>query len=84
MVSAVFCHIRTHSLSFWEGKNRREKTMKSSLTQRIAYESAINAHVAALCVHRHNVARYTLTVTIPTSRQCEVLKHKNLRIVAEK
>jgi hypothetical protein len=78
MVSTVFRHIRTHSLSFGKGKNRREKTMKSSLTPRIAYENAINAHVAALCVHRHNVSHYTLTVAILTSRQCDVLKHKNL------
>jgi hypothetical protein len=52
--------------------------MKGSLTPHIAYESAINVHVAALCVHRHNVAQYTLTVTVLTLRQCDVLKHKKL------
>lgn len=78
MVSAVFCNIPTHSLSPWEGKNRRERTMKGSLTPRIAYESAINVHVAALCVHRHNVVQYTLTVTVLISRQCDVLKLKTL------
>ena len=51
--------------------------MQNSLTPRIAYESTINAHVAALCVHRHNAAQYTLTLPILTSRQCDVLKHKN-------
>jgi hypothetical protein len=78
MVSAVFCQIRKHCLFSWEGKYRRKMTMKNSLTPRRAYENAFNMHVAALCVHRGNVTQYTLPVTILTSRQCDVLKYKNL------